>query len=442
MGKTEKVFVKVKERLESESFITKHRIKNNYFCRDRKLNFYTVIITLINKLSKSLNVEISKFMLNFKQGDLATKQAFSKARYKLDPEAFVDLNDTFVEAYYSSNTHRLYANKYLVLAVDGSYYELPWFEDIVEEFGFANNPVMNFPKAMATGVKIWDLLNELSVVTKLGKYKESETAIFDGLWPAAAQCMKNWQPAPILLVADAYYSGLGRMLELIERGVEFIMRCEYDFCREVLAFMEGEASQAVLQIDLASDHRRRWRLKKRGICTPPTQLKLRAVRLRLNDGTQVCLLSSIVGDELSEDQIMEIYSFRYGEEVSFYIEKFRTQVENFATKMAKGIYQEWYANILCLNMTQLLVEEAQKELDIEQLKKPKKYYYKINKSAAIGIVKDEIPKLLFGIEDSSHFIQRMIKIIYKFKEPVRPQRSFPRKTKHKLKYHMNQRKVL
>lgn len=442
MEKSEWVFGKVKERLQSESFITKHREKNNYFCRCRKINFYMVIITLINKLTKSLNVEISKFMLNFNQGDLVTKQAFSKARYKLKPEAFVDLNDTFVEAYYSNNTHRLYANKYLVLGVDGSNYELPWFEEIVKEFGFANNPVMNFPKAMATGVKIWDLLNELSVATKLDKYKESETAIFDGLWPTVHQSVKRCQDAPILFVADAYYAGLGRMLELIEGGVDFVIRCKALFCREVSAFMASGASQAILQIDLKSDHRRRWRLRKRGIETPPSQITLRAVRLRLNDGTEGCLLSSIISNDLTENQIKEIYSFRYGEEVSFYIEKFRAQVENFATKKAKGIYQEWYANILCLNMTQLLVEEAQKELDAEQLKNPKKYYYKINKSAAIGIVKDEIPKLLFGIEDIAHFNQRMIKIIHKFKEPVRPGRSFPRKTKHKLKYNMNQRKVL
>ena len=443
MRKSEKVFGQIKDRLHSNAFLLRHRAKRNYFCRDRKLNFATVIITLINRLTKSLNVEISKFMLNFKQGELATKQAFSQARYKLKPEAFTELNETFVQAYYSEGTHRLYAQRYLLLAVDGSNYELPWFDDIVEGFGCADNTQGGQAKAMARGVKVWDLLNEVSVAAVLGRYDESETAIFDSMWPGVARSVSGSQEGQVLFVGDAYFPGMARMVRLLEGGVDFIIRCKPTHCREVVEFMEGTSYDAVLDIDLTSDRNRRTWLRKKGLKDPPDRIRLRAVRLEMEDGTEGCVLCSVLSeDDLNEDEIRDIYSLRYGEEVSFYMEKFRAQCENFATKLAVGVRQEWHANILCLNMTQLLIEEAQKELDLEQQKNPKKYYYKINKSAAIGLVKDEIPKVLFGQEDITEFNRRMIKLIFKFREPVRPERSNPRKTKHRLKYNMNQRKIL
>ena len=53
-----------------------------------------------------------------------------------------------------------------------------------------------------------------------------------------------------------------------------------------------------------------------------------------------------------------------------------------------------------------------------------------------------MPKMLFGEEDIGAFNKRMVQLILKFKEPVRPDRSLPRETKHRLKYNMSQRKVL
>ncbi|HAD12269.1 MAG TPA: hypothetical protein DCF33_07500, partial [Saprospirales bacterium] len=77
-------------------------------------------------ITKSLSVEITGFLQRilgrFKEG---SKQAFSKARYKIKAEAFIDLNDTFVNAYYESGDYQLYRGKYLLLATDGSDYELP-----------------------------------------------------------------------------------------------------------------------------------------------------------------------------------------------------------------------------------------------------------------------------------------------------------------------------
>ncbi|MFT6357576.1 MAG: hypothetical protein ACJAYJ_001791 [Saprospiraceae bacterium] len=442
MIKSNKVFTEVISQINSENFLVENRVNERDFTRNRKLNFPTLVIAFINRLTKSLTVELNKFFLQFKDGQMVSKQAFSTARYKLKPEAFIELNETFVKSYYQDNTHSLYADKYLLLGIDGSNYELPWFEDIVAEFGFVDNKLNSHPRAMATGIKLWDLLNEIAVSSKISRYKASETAMLDELWQPTTDLLNTCQNAPIIIVGDAYYPGLARFIELTEKSIHFLIRCKPTFCREVVDFMSSGLKQQILHIDLHSDHRRRWRLKGKGILEPPAELVVRAVRIEKTDGTSGCLLCSVLSEnDLSIEQVKEIYFFRYGIEVSFYFEKFKTEVEDFATKKAMGIYQEWYANILSINMTQLLIEQAQKELDEKQKYTSNKHIYKINKSVAIGMVKDEIPKVLFGQESMHEFIPRMVKIIGEFREPVRPQRVLPRKRKHKVKYHMNQRRI-
>lgn len=444
MTKSEKIFEQLVTRINDEEYKNRSRMSCNDFCRNRVFNFSTIVITMINRLTKSLNVELSKFLNLFNSGKLASKQAFSKARYKLKPEAFIELNNVLIQNYYKCKTHQLYKDEYLLLAVDGSEYELPWFDDILEEFGFWDNKQVNHPRAMATGVKIWDVLNRLTIDAKLGKYLDSEITMFDNMLSSVLQLLNSNQSAPILFVADAYYASMMRMVQLKKEKVEFIIRCKPTYCREVINFLKSEEEESILCINLISDRNRRDRFKEKGITDYPPKLYVRAIRFTTHDKKEGCILTSLDQDKVTTKEIKEIYQLRYGEEVSFFFDKIKSQTENFATKKAMGIYQEWYSNLLSMNMIQLLVEEAQAKLEQQQSESTTQYKhtYQINYSTAIGLVKNEIPKVLLGLEPVTQFNQRMIDLILKFKEPVRLGRSFERRKKHKLKFHMNQRKVI
>lgn len=444
MTKSEAIFEQIVLKINDEEFKNRNKLASNNFSRNRIFNFSMIVVAMINRLTKSLNVELSKFLNAFNDGKHATKQAFSKARYKLKPEAFLELNNTLVKNYYKDKTHQLYNNEYLLLAVDGSEYELPWFDDILKEFGFWDNKQGTQPKAMATGVKIWDTLNRLTIDAKLGKYLDSEITMFDEMLSQTLRLLSTSQAAPILLVADAYFASMTRMVRLQQEGLDFVIRCKPTYCREVVDFLEGKDQERILRIDLVSDRNRRARFKEKGLTDYPPEIYVRAIRFTTHDRKEGCLLTSISTNKLSIEDIKEIYILRYGEEISFFFDKIKSQTENFATKKPIGVYQEWYANLLSMNMIQLLIEQAQLKLEKEQTPTPNKniYSYRINCSVAIGLVKDEIPKVLLGLESVPQFNQRMIELIFKFKEPIRLRRTFERKKKHKLKYHMNQRKVL
>jgi hypothetical protein len=399
-------------------------------------------MTILNNISKSLNVELDKFLLRFGNGMLASKQAFSKARYKLRHGAFIELNEALVEGYYASGDYQLYQDKYLLLATDGSDYQLPWEEGLVEYFGISDNKQGGQPVCMAKGVKIWDVLNHINVSAVLGRFDAGEINLFKAAWQPAFDLLRRSPISHPLLMGDMYYPSFWLMLWLPGKGIDFLFRCTPGFCREVVSFLQSGAEEAVLDIQL-DDAWRKWKLRQRGMESFPEVLRVRAVRWPRPDGEISCLLTSVMSVDLDREAIAGLYPLRWGEEVSFGFDKNRSEVENFSAKRPEGILQDWHASILYANLTELLVEDAQEELDREQAAKqpPNKYSRQINRSAALGLVKDEIPKMLFGREAPADFYKRMIKLIVRHSEPVRPGRSFPRKRKHNLKFSMNLRRV-
>ena len=403
------------------------------------------MLTLLNNVSKSLSVELTKFLQRFGQGCIGSKQAFSKGRYKIKPEAFIDLNDTFIGAYYAQEGYQLYAGKYLLLASDGSDYELPWEEGLREEFGVADNIQNRQPMCMAKGVKIWDVLNRVTISAVLGHYEVGEIQHFKVAWQKAKLLLQERVDAQLLLLGDMYYPSFWLMDMLQSEGVDFLFRCRTDFCREIKQFMKSGLTQSTLHIPISSDSSRKYSFKQIRGCSDaevPGLVRVRAINFTRPNGEVSCLVTSIAAQDLEAQSVCELYPYRWGEEVSFNFDKNRAEIENFSAKMPQGIRQEWHANILATNMAQLIIEDAQDLLDEQQQKTSNKHTYQINRSVALGIIKDELPKMLFGKEKISKFYDRMIKLVIRHREPIRPNRSFPRKRKHRLRFSMNLRRVI
>ena len=435
----------MKHRLQSAEFKECYRTNDCFFNRERIFNFVTVMLTLLNNISKSLSVELTKFLQRFGQGRLGSKQAFSQARYKIKPEAFNDLNDAFVKAYYEAGGYRLYADKYLLLASDGSDYELPWEEELREEFGVADNTQNRQPMCMAKAVKIWDVLNRLTVSAVLGRYEVAEIQHFKAAWLKAKSLLCGQVDARLLLLGDMYYPSLWLMAGIQSDGIDFLFRCKPSFCREVKQFMASDLPEAVLHIPIASDPNRKSKFKKSTGSAGqdvPYAVQVRAVNFTRPNGEASCLLTSISVQDMNYESICGLYPYRWGEEVSFNFDKNRTEIENFSAKMPQGIRQEWHASILATNLAQLVIEDAQELLDVAQKEASNKYDYQINRSVALGIIKDEMPKMLFGKEKTVTFYNRMIKLVIRHREPIRPDRSFPRNKKHRLRFSMNFRRIV
>ena len=160
-------------------FLEFHRQKTRDFTRNRKLTFELVVLVILQKSVKSLQLALNEFFQKC-SSPLKTvgASAFTKARQKLSHTAFIELNQVaVVETVYEDSTYRQWKGHRL-LGVDGSKIILPDTPEIREEFGgvrIANQlptTVGSFPMAVAS--VCYDSLNHIaldSVLTHARAYE-------------------------------------------------------------------------------------------------------------------------------------------------------------------------------------------------------------------------------------------------------------------------------
>jgi hypothetical protein len=122
------------ELIQDEEFKDRHRTSQKVFTRTRKLYFSLLMVLILRKSVKSLQLILNEFTLNF---DLepVTNSAFTKARANLKYTAFIELNQkAVVDVMYSDNNIKLYFGQ-RVIGIDGSKLLLPDSAEITEEFG-------------------------------------------------------------------------------------------------------------------------------------------------------------------------------------------------------------------------------------------------------------------------------------------------------------------
>ena len=102
-------------------------------------------------VKSSLQRELDSFYKEITGGDFnirqVTKGAFTQARAKLNPEAFVELNENVNQTFYEEAPYLTW-HQMRLLAVDGTRLVLPNHKSVTEEFGehgFGPNADVNVP---------------------------------------------------------------------------------------------------------------------------------------------------------------------------------------------------------------------------------------------------------------------------------------------------------
>lgn len=411
----------------------------------------------INLISKSLSVEVSKFLRRFdviKNLIDGSKQAYSKARNKIKWEGYIHLNDNFIKEYYSDNELKKYNDKYVLIGTDGTTYELPYEKELIKHFGVHDNG-QGQAICMAQGLKLYDLLNEINLVALFERYDnasgkgQSERACFESGLERFSNLINTpeFSEKPIrtlhdfLFVGDKYYASFYNFYTLSKLGYYYVLRCRTNFCKEVEVFCISDATDKWLTIDLTLPSRKYGTSISRVRGTDkPTTINVRCVKKVLNNGEILCLITNV--DDLSTKEVCDVFYTRWNKETSFDTDKNKLEVENFSSKTPNGVQHDFYATILTANIAQLIISEAQINVDKKQTKKNNKYQYKVNTAVAIGLIKDEIPILLTGKQKAELWFDDMVKLVAKNTEPIRINRNYKKKRKHKLKYPINKRRVL
>jgi hypothetical protein len=147
-----------------------------------------------------------------------TKGGFSKSRRNLAPEAFMELNDIVWRRFYQQVDYLGY-HGHKLLAVDGTFLNLPYHESIRKEFGvrdMGRGTNKGVPKSMCLLSMLYDPVNYLNLDVQMGQPDGSELQLL-------LKHLSKIDKGDIVML-DRGYPSRYLFSILISKGSHFIVR--------------------------------------------------------------------------------------------------------------------------------------------------------------------------------------------------------------------------
>lgn len=392
--------------------------KNHFTVHDSKLNFERLVSLILNLPKKSLSIELVEFFNSIGKGELTcTKSAFTQQRSKLNYNFFASLSSKLVEIYYEQNKNKIKKwNGFILCGVDGSTITLINKPDVVNYFGTQTNQHVDIPMGRIMG--IYDVLNNISIASNLFPIAISEQAV-----------LKHWVvafKADHLFIYDRGFPGFVNLFlhHQQEQTINYVMRCKLSMNPSVSEFVKSNAKSRILTFKSDKDHVQE--LKKLGYkVTPGTELKVRAVKVKLKNGETEVLLTNLFDKKKYPDSIFkDLYFKRWGIETNYNTQKNYLQLECFSGTKVNSILQDFYATVFVGNLQSILSQSFEEKITNET--QHRKHHYKINRNVAIGLMKNRIPRLFLD-RGPERMLKELLQLQARYYEPVRKGRSFERK---------------
>ena len=334
------------------------------FTRNRKLSFREYIQFMLQMQSKSVSNEI----LDFFEHSLSapSKSAFTQQRYKLLPEGWNFLFHSFVNQCRTLSDN-LY-NGYRLLACDGS------------DVNISRNP------------------------------EDERTFIHEG--------ERGYNAIHINALYDITNN----------KGMYFVIRMKDINSNGILSAYDLPDSE--FDTHIRTTLTRRHTKETLGnpntytILQPSTDfdfldencmyydIQFRIVRIRLDNGTYICIATNLPEDDFPLEEIKKLYRMRWSEETSFRELKYTIGLINWHSSKYDGILQEINARMILYNFCELVTSHA-----VVKTSKNTKHVYKINFATAVNICR---AYLKHGGDETETML-----LIQKYLTPVRYNRKYP-----------------
>lgn len=411
----------IKEYITTPGKLEPHRAKN-HFVRKRKLSLFQVIMYLLYTSKASMFQNLSRIRedlenLNFPD---ISKQALSKARQFINPALFKELYYLSVNLFYKQLPSRKLWNGYHLFAIDGSKIELPNsksnFEFFGEMFGY---PDPNRRFTMGLGSIVYDVLDDYIVHASFQRYLASERS-------AALEHLHNLEDLNIyqnsVVIFDRGYYSEDMFRYCVEHQHLCLMRLKQNYniakkCSgDIITVLPGNEKDGT------------------------EDTNIRVIEVILNDGTKEYLATNLFDSHISQQMFRELYFYRWPVETKYKELKSRLAIEEFSGATTTSVLQEFYINVLLSNLSSLIKNQVDEEIQITA-KSTNKYRYQANRAFIIGRIKTIVPKILCNLFDLS-VIDRLYKESLRCRSQIMPERTFRRKKNKAIgRTHFNNKKV-
>jgi len=384
-------------------FLFEFRMKDTYFTRTGRstMNFKNIILFIINFVKRTLQLELDDFSKIVSTPNI-TKQAFSQARQKVSPKAFIHMLNQVNKWYYKDTPFAKY-KKYRLLAIDGTVLEINDTEELRNEFGYIENQNKKVARARASA--LYDIENDMIICSKLTHYRHGEREIAENLIDE----MIDLGSYNDLILFDRGYPSKDFITFIESKKLKYLMRVGSGFLKVVVNAPKPDQIISVKHKDKV--------------------LNMRVIKLKLESGIIETLVTNLFDETISLTDFKELYFKRWGIEVKYNEIKNKLQVENFTGKTVIAIEQDFYATMYLTNMVALAKKDANNVIQEDSKNKNLKFEYKVNTNVLIGKLKDTLITMI--ITKNPWKRSKILKSIQSEIErniiPIRPGRKFVRK---------------
>lgn len=415
----------------SEEFIDKYRQSKSDFTRKRKLPFHLLIAFLINFVRGSYQDELDKFFKTLHRFDVAkrivSKAALTKARMKLNFEAFCELNQKLVEYFYRHFKPPTWYT-FRLLGVDGSLTRLPIIEAIGEHFGaWTVHRGTNSPMARVS--QLFDVLSNITVDAIISPKSVGEREL-------AVQHLLKLMPNDLVLL-DRGYPAWWLFSAILSTQANFCARISCTKWKAVRKFFHSGCAEKTIRLSAPPTSV----AKCRQLGLDLTPLTFRLIRIERQGKVQILITSLLDIEKYPIEIFADLYHSRWPIEEDYKAIKCRLELENFTGKSPLSVYQDFHAKVFAKNLVSVMAFPVSQSLQITREKLT--YYYKVNFTQALSKSKGVLALLFY---DTGIKIQRLIAqcqdIFQRTTEPIRPGRKYPRNHKTKLRIFFPQYKPI
>lgn len=384
----------------------------NSFSRNRKLSFSNTIHFICSGLRKSISTEIDNFIEEYPylKFPSISKQAFSKARQNISPEAFKELCMLFVNEFYSLKKDLKTWNGYNVLAVDGTNLQVPDTCECSKYFGFSSNQNKTIT-AMASASALYDVLNDIIIDARITRYKTSERAM-------AKQHIYSIKDKVALqnsiVIFDRGYPSYDMFNYLNNQGLFFLMRVSESF----------KIAQSIDDNDAILNYKFQGEMKK-----------IRVIKVKISDEITEVLLTNIYDENITPAQFKKLYFLRWGVESKYKELKSSLKIEEFSGTKPVAIEQDFYASIYLSMIVALIKKDADTAIAGANKAKTLNSIYQSNRNFILGQVFKRIIPLLVKSRLREKMLDLILEKAIKMRSQIRCNRSRERKNKHPRKKH-------
>lgn len=421
--------------INSKEIINKARKNKNDFTRNRKITVKDLIYYALNKKGLSSKMELERFIEEYKIKDISTP-GMLKQRQKLNPEVFRYLNDESLKLFYDNYQNEVKTfNGYLIMAIDGSDFEIPNTKHNKQEY---HSPIMRGFGKISARAKIsciYDVLNNYVVDVSINPYKTNELKLMKENLKKAKQLASKFK---IVRVMDRGYISLEDMYLSYKNNDKYIVKLrKIDFANERKEMQSDDEEILIRPKRQRKEYYETRNKELYNFLLEGNNIPVRIVNVKLPNGEIAILQTNLSKEEFSYEEIVELYKLRWKIEVNFNYLKNSMKIENITSSDKNIIEQDILSQMVVFNILQSIQNDI--EPKIEQHKY--KHKMKININMAVGYIKKYLIYILLqdDEEQRQHYMNILEQKILKNIIPVRPNRNFERRRAINNKHHINKR---